>query len=392
LGRTHAEFTRQAAQFSRSPATTDPSHVARLVDAIGSAARGRVLDVACGPGIVTSALAAIAREVVALDLTPEMLVKAKERCAAAGRTNVVFTQGSATHLAFATGSFDAVVTRLSFHHFLEPQTVLAEMLRVLKVGGTLAVADVVSAEDAGKAALQNAIEVLRDPSHVRMRSASELVALIAGAGVAVERRESWDKAREFEEWVGIVADPERVAPLRTVVRALAEAGQDAGLALALRDGAIHFVHKWQLVVGTKPRCPCEAGQLAPIARPQRACPFADAGAGRPSRWPAPSRKKQCCRADAHMPQAACKPTSRVPLHRFGAPRESPLQARNLGLGQFADQRVDPGKWLSLSARELPRHRRAGPRRTTKLAKGREHPACQRRYNAPTHGRAEGQKV
>ena len=137
----------------------------------------------------------------------------RQRASAAGRTNVVFTQGSATHLAFATGSFDAVVTRLSFHHFLESQTVLAEMLRVLEVGGTLAVADVVSAEDAGKAALQNAIEVLRDPSHVRMLSASELVALIAGAGVTVERRESWDKAREFEEWLGIVAEPERVAPL-----------------------------------------------------------------------------------------------------------------------------------------------------------------------------------
>jgi hypothetical protein len=145
--------------------------------------------------------------------------------------------------------------RLSFHHFLKPENVLAEMLRVLKVGGTLAVADVVSAEDAGKAALQNAIEVLRDPSHVRMLSGSELVHLIARAGVAVVRQKCWDKAREFEEWVGIVANPERVAPLRTVVRALAEAGQDAGLGLSLRDGAMHFVHRWQLVVGRKRATP-----------------------------------------------------------------------------------------------------------------------------------------
>jgi hypothetical protein len=73
--------------------------------------------------------------------------------------------------------------------------------------------------------------------------------------VAVDRQESWDKAREFEEWVGIVANPERVAPLRTVVRALAEAGQDAGLGLSLRQGAIHFFHRWQMVVGTKRPCP-----------------------------------------------------------------------------------------------------------------------------------------
>jgi len=252
---TRAEFARQAAQFSQSAATTDPALVARFVDAVGRDARGRVLDVACGPGIVTAALAAAAREVVALDLTPEMLAKAKARCSAAGRANVVFMQGSAGALAFPTGSFDAVVTRLSFHHFLEPPKVLAEMLRVLKVGGTLAVADVVSSEHADKAALQNAIEALRDPSHVRMLSGSELVGLIAGAGVAIDRQESWDKAREFEEWVGIVANPERVAPLRTVVRALAEAGQDAGLGLALREGTIHFFHRWQMVVGSKPPCP-----------------------------------------------------------------------------------------------------------------------------------------
>ena len=255
LQRTREEFKRQAAPFSQSLATTDAADVARLVDAIGSAARGRILDVACGPGIVTSALAAVAREVVALDLTPEMLAKARERCAAAGRTNVRFEQGCATDMALETGSFDAVVTRLSFHHFLEPENVLAEMLRVLKVGGTLAVADVVSAEDAGKAALQNAIEVLRDPSHVRMLSGSELVDLIARAGVAVVRQECWDKAREFEEWVGIVGNPERVAPLRTLVRALTEAGQDAGLGLSLRDGVMHFVHRWQLVVGRKRAAP-----------------------------------------------------------------------------------------------------------------------------------------
>lgn len=255
LERTRKEFTRQAAQFSRASATTDPAHVARLVDAIGGAVHGRILDVACGPGIVTTALAAVAREVVALDLTPEMVAKAKERCAAAGHTNVLFKQGSATHLAFADGSFDAVVTRLSFHHFLEPEKVLLEMLRVLKVGGTVAVADVVSAEDAGKAALQNAIEVLRDPSHVRMLSGSELVDLITRAGVAIDRQECWDKAREFEEWAGIVANPERVAPLRTVVRALAAAGQDAGLGLSLRDGVVHFFHRWQLVCGTKRACP-----------------------------------------------------------------------------------------------------------------------------------------
>jgi len=197
LERIKQEFTQQAASFSASASLTDQAQVARLVDAVGDAARGRVLDVACGPGIVTAALAAVAAEVVGLDLTPEMLTKARERCAKAGRTNVVFQEGSATALPFADGSFDAAVTRLSFHHFLAPADVLAEMLRVVKPGGIVAVADVVGTEQPDKAALQNAIEILRDPSHVRMLAASELLALFARAGAAIVVQDSWDKPREF---------------------------------------------------------------------------------------------------------------------------------------------------------------------------------------------------
>lgn len=251
IERTRREFTQQAAGFSSSAATTDRAQVARLVGAIGDAAHGRVLDVACGPGIVSSELAAVAREVVAFDLTPEMLAKAKERCSKAGRTNVVFEEGSVASLPFADQSFDVVVTRLSFHHFLEPHKALVEMLRVLKTGGTLAVADVVSAEDPEKAALQNAIETLRDPSHVRMLPASELAALMTRPDLSIDRQEIWDKAREFEEWVGIVANPERIAPLRTVVQALAKAGQDAGMGLSMREGAVHFFHRWHLIVARK---------------------------------------------------------------------------------------------------------------------------------------------
>jgi hypothetical protein len=63
---TRHEFAQQAAGSSASAATTDQAQVARFVNAMGDAVRGRVLDVACGPGIVTSELAAEAHEVVAL--------------------------------------------------------------------------------------------------------------------------------------------------------------------------------------------------------------------------------------------------------------------------------------------------------------------------------------
>ena len=251
LQRVQQEFTRQASQFASAAAVTHRDLVRRFVAAVPADAGARVLDVACGPGIITAALAPVVREVVALDVTPEMLAKARQRCAEAGVANVSFREGSATALPFPDASFDTVVTRLSIHHFEAPRGPVAEMARVLKPGGTLVVADVVSSELAEESELHNAIEILRDPSHVRMLPASELGALIEGAGLTIEHQATWDESREFEEWVRIVDDPQRVAPVRTVVRRLAQLGQDAGTGLSLADGKIVFFHRWVLIVARR---------------------------------------------------------------------------------------------------------------------------------------------
>jgi ubiquinone/menaquinone biosynthesis C-methylase UbiE len=252
LQRTQNEFTRQAKQFASSPSITAAELTARFVDAVATGPDTTILDVACGPGIVTVGLAAKARAVVAFDLTPEMLLQARDRCAKAGLTNVRFEQGSATALPFPDDSFDGVVTRLSMHHFDAPRLVLAEMFRVLKPGGTFVLADVISSADAAESELHNAIEVLRDPSHVRMLPVTEFISMIADAGIAIETQSTWDQPRKFEEWASIVDDPQRVAPLRTIVHRLARAGEHAGFGLSLVDGAVVFFHRWHLVTGRKP--------------------------------------------------------------------------------------------------------------------------------------------
>ena len=103
-----------------------------------------------------------------------------------------------------------------------------------------------------EAELQNAIEILRDPSHVRMLPGSELTALIKHAGFAIESQTTWDKPREFEEWMGIVNDASRVPPLRTVVRALASAGASAGMGLSIEGEEVKFFHRWNLIAARKP--------------------------------------------------------------------------------------------------------------------------------------------
>jgi ubiquinone/menaquinone biosynthesis C-methylase UbiE len=250
--RVRDEFTRQAETFSASSAITDAALTQRFVDALGKAAGGSVLDVACGPGILSAAIAKTARDVVAFDLTPQMLKKAAQRCAEVGVGNVSFLEGTANDLPFADATFDAAVTRLSVHHFERPDQVMSEIFRVLRPGGRFVIADVISSEVPAESELQNAIEILRDPSHVRMLPGSELSALVKNAGFAIEQFASWDKPREFEEWMGIVNDASRVPPLRAVVRALARAGASAGIGLALDGEKIRLFHRWNLIATRKP--------------------------------------------------------------------------------------------------------------------------------------------
>ena len=219
---------------------------------MAKAGQGDVLDVACGPGVVTTAIAPGAASVMAFDATEQMLERARARCAKAGLRNVGFRRGDAENLPFEEAQFDGVITRLAVHHFANPQRAFDEMFRVLRPHGTVVIVDVVSSEDEGESNLQNAIERLRDPSHVRMLPASQLDTCVARSGFRDLQHAIWDKSREFEEWMGIVNDPDRAEPIRTVVRELANAGRTAGMGLSVENSQIVFFHRWRLLKATKP--------------------------------------------------------------------------------------------------------------------------------------------
>lgn len=241
------EFARQAETFGRSATVARKGEAERVVEALGEARRGRVLDLACGPGLLAEALGRDAREVVAFDLTPEMLAQARARCARAGLRNVAFRQGRAEALPFADGEFDAAVTRLSLHHFPDPGPPVRELFRVLRPGGTAAVADLVSPEDPEEAALHNALENLRDPSHTRALPRSELLALHREAGFELLAEAGWETLREFGEWAAIANAPARTRALRVVMEALARRGAAAGIDLRMEGERLLFTHRWVML-------------------------------------------------------------------------------------------------------------------------------------------------
>lgn len=110
----------------------------RVADAAGIAAGQRVLDVACGTGVLARAVAersGPAGAVVGLDVNEDMLAVARHKA-----PDIVWRLGAAEELPFEDASFDAVVSQFGLMFFTDRRGAIREMVRVLRPGGRLAVA------------------------------------------------------------------------------------------------------------------------------------------------------------------------------------------------------------------------------------------------------------
>jgi SAM-dependent methyltransferase len=115
--------------------TTEPA--ARLVNFAGIKSGQRVLDVACGTGVVAITAARHGAHVTALDLTPELLSVARDNAHIAG-VAVDWHEGDVESLPFDADSYDVVVSQYGHMFAPRPEVAVSEMLRVLRPGGVLA--------------------------------------------------------------------------------------------------------------------------------------------------------------------------------------------------------------------------------------------------------------
>lgn len=104
----------------------------------------RVLDLACGPGIISCELARLAApgQVTGVDLSPDLLVEARKAAESEGIDNVTFQQGNVYELDLPDNEYDFVYARFLFQHLEHPAQALAQIQRVLKPGGILAILDI----------------------------------------------------------------------------------------------------------------------------------------------------------------------------------------------------------------------------------------------------------
>jgi SAM-dependent methyltransferase len=126
------------AHFAPLEAMTTPA-AASLVRHGGVRAGQRVLDVACGTGVVAITAALAGGSVTGLDLTPALLARARENAQMAN-VAIDFHEGDAEKLPFEDAAFDVVLSQFGHMFAPRPDVVMAELLRVLKPGGTIAFA------------------------------------------------------------------------------------------------------------------------------------------------------------------------------------------------------------------------------------------------------------
>lgn len=244
------EFAHQADAFARSPTMSLVETLDAVVDLVPADPAARWAEFACGPGLISRAMAPRVGSVQGFDLTPAMVDKARSEAAAAGVRNVGFELGDATALNVPDDTFDGAVTRFSLHHIPAPVRVLEEMRRVVKPGGLLVVADHVTDDDGAAAAWHEEIERLRDPSHWACLTPSRLAALGERAGLEPDLDQVIPFEIDFEEWLnrgsGGPANAELIERLLGEAPATVESfvvtGEGDGRLLALRNS----VHRWRV--------------------------------------------------------------------------------------------------------------------------------------------------
>jgi len=175
------------------------------------------LDVSTGAGHTAMALAPYVARVVATDVTPEMLAVAGRLARERGFQNVDFQEADVRALPFPDGTFHIVTCRTAAHHYPDLLGPVREMARVLRPGGRLVVSDTVSPADEVGDRFINAVEVLRDPTHVRDWTVAEWCQALRAAGLVVEAVHEMRLELDFPSWVERTGTPEE---LRSVLVAM----------------------------------------------------------------------------------------------------------------------------------------------------------------------------
>lgn len=194
-------FGRFAKGYVTSKSHARGSELDRLIEIAQPQSNWIVLDIATGGGHTALKFAPFVRQVVATDISSEMLTAARTFISRSGTEHITFVTACAESLPFKEEVFDLVTCRIAPHHFSNCPAFLRESVRVLKKGRFLLLQDLTVPEGEELAKDVEKFESLRDPSHRRAYSPSRWVKMFQNAGLHVVTKELIAKRHEFIPWV-----------------------------------------------------------------------------------------------------------------------------------------------------------------------------------------------
>lgn len=212
------QFSPVAENYRTSSVHAAGEDLAQMVAAGELQGHEHVLDAGSGAGHTALAFAPHVARVVSVDLSAAMLAQGERGAQERGLRNIEFRQADVEALPFENGSFDLVTSRYSAHHWPHPQRALGEFRRLLRPRGCFLLSDIVSYDDFAADTHLQAIELLRDRSHVRDHTVAAWLQLLAEAQFAAAVVFTWEVRLEFEAWVQRIATPpEDVAMIRRLL-------------------------------------------------------------------------------------------------------------------------------------------------------------------------------
>jgi ubiquinone/menaquinone biosynthesis C-methylase UbiE len=163
----HDQFSERADQYGKSHILADVADVEKAVAGLKFRPGTQALDVATGNGHTAICLAKSGFQVTACDISQAMLQEAAKQATEQG-VKIAFQEHPAEKLPYEDNSFGLVTCRVAAHHFSSPESFIRETSRVLKMYGYLVLIDGTVPDDQVDAhEWMDAVEKLRDPSHVR---------------------------------------------------------------------------------------------------------------------------------------------------------------------------------------------------------------------------------
>lgn len=244
-----SQFTKQAVAFTQLSQHSNQYGLDLLIKLSQPKDSDTVLDVACGSGIISCEFGKIVSHVTGIDLTPAMIEQAKVLQQEKNLKNINWKIGDIFNLPFEDNSFSIVVTRYSFHHLIDPQKALEEMIRVCVPNGKVVVIDVTPDKD--KVSLYDQVERLRDPSHVRALTFSELKNMMEKAGLVNLKMEKHDLEMELEQILNSsFPNPDDIHKIKKMFKEdLTE--NNLGMKSHLKGNNIFFYFPISMIVGNK---------------------------------------------------------------------------------------------------------------------------------------------